>query len=145
MWNKKSLDCRERFEGINSVYKTKQYVLNNGTNAHRIASVVFHDKLSRPRSMKHLFRKLELVAVSISEQFVFEILRQLHSYIRNDFIFADFSCNYFSKVYLAYIPYHQKPISEISIQNSNSIFHQTRLSLNSRAHLSAYCVKKYEV
>ena len=82
------------------------------------APVAFHDKLSRPRSMKHSFRKLELVAVSISEQFVFEILRQLHSCIRNDFIFADFFCIYFSKVYLAYIPYHQKPISEISIHFS---------------------------
>ena len=50
--------------------------------------------------MKHSFRKLELLAVSISEQFVFEILRQLHSCIRNDFISADFSCNYFSKVTL---------------------------------------------
>ena len=83
------------------------------------APVAFHDKLSRPRSMKHSFRKLELVAVSISEQFVSEILRQLHSCIRNDFIFADF-CNYFSKVYLAWA-YHiiksryQKFLSKIVI------------------------------
>ena len=116
MWKNKSLDYREKFEGINSVYKTKWYVLKNGTNADGIA---FHDKLSRPRNMKHSFRKLELVAVSISEQFVFEILRQLHSCIRNDFIFADF-CNYFSKVYLAWA-YHiiksryQKFLSKIVI------------------------------
>jgi len=142
MWRNKSLDCRERYEGINRVYKTEEYVLKNGKIADRIA---FHDKLSRPRNMKHSFRKLKLVAFSTSQQFVFEIPRQLHSCIRNDFIFADFSCNYFSKVYLAYIPYHQKPISEISIQNINNIFHQTRFSLNSRAHLSAYCVKKFEV
>ena len=69
--------------------------------------------------MKHSFRKLELVAVSISEQFVSEILRQLHSCIRNDFIFADF-CNYVSKVYLAWA-YHiiksryQKFLSKIVI------------------------------
>ena len=45
--------------------------------------------------MNYSFRKLELVAFSTSEQFVFEIPRQLHSCIRNDFMFADFSCNYF--------------------------------------------------
>ena len=71
---------------------------NSKSTLHRTARLAIVWRISK--HWNHLSRKFELLAPSTSEQFISEILKQLHIWILNDFCSTGFS-----EIYLAYLLY----------------------------------------